>query len=173
MILVAIGAMALVGTPANADDADPSEVPNAEEVEINGRTYGPEDGLVVEGGSVILDRQDVESESPNSAALRAPTTFTRGTSYVSTDHPTPFTYEGKARAMANIYNGLRVIRAEFVYKRGGQPVIAPQHSDAIVDSSCNWSAGPEEGHTVIDSMDPNAPVTTFHYDFTSINPSIC
>lgn len=75
-------------------------------------------------------------------------------------------------ARANIYSGKRVIRASFVYRRGGQNVISWQSSSASV-RSCRWSSGSERKKTVYDSLDPNAPTTTFHYSFSMINRNTC
>lgn len=100
------------------------------------------------------------------------TTFPRGTSYVSTEHNTPFTYIGRARAMGNTWNSQRVTRASFVYRRGGQNVIGWQRAYAGI-SNCTWPAGPETKKTVWDSFQIGAPKTTFHYEFYYLHPSAC
>ncbi len=139
--------------------------PEPTEIVISGKTFGPEDGLFHESGSVDV--------SPSTGiGTQAVTTYWRGTSYASTDHYTDITYYGAARARANIYNGNRVVTAKFKYTRVGD-VISWQTSSASVNSSCAWSAGPEKSRTVYDSLDPDAPTTKFRYDFAFVSRSAC
>jgi len=165
-VAVAVAMIVGMGWTGTAMAADRDDSPEA--VVIGDRTYGPEDGLVVESGEVALARTRPGTVTPMAAKV-----FSRGTSYASTNHPTFISYVGKSRAMANIYSSLRVVRASFKYSRGGNDVISWQHSNASVSSSCTWSAGAENSHTVFDSLDPNAPLTKFHYDFVSISPQVC
>lgn len=174
LVALAVGAtLFFAGSPASAEDVRSDEVEDPQEVEIDGRTYGPEDGLVVESGSMVLEGHDRASETSEAVALQGLTQVNRGSSYVSTDHPNPAWYTGRARAMANIYSGNRVVGAGFVYRRGGNDVIGWQYSSATVGSSCNWSAGPEKKKTAFDDPNPNAPVTTWHYSFSMIDPRVC
>lgn len=162
------------GPLASADDSRLDEVQaSPQQVEIDGRTYGPEDGLVVESGSMALRRHSHALEPSAAASLLSVTRRTRGSSYVSTDHPTFISYVGRARAMANIYGGKRVVQAGFVYRRGGENVVSWQYSNATNGGGCSWSAGNERKKTVYDSLNPNAPTTTWHYSFSMINPGIC
>lgn len=173
LVALAVGAtLFFTGSPASAADVRSDEVQAPQQVEIDGRIYGPEDGLVVESGSMVLDGRDRASETSAAGILNL-TQVNRGSSYVSTDHPTFASYVGRARAMANIYSGNRVIRAGFVYRRDGNDVISWQYSNATVGSSCNWSGGAERKYTVFDSMNPSAPTTTWHYSFSLVNPNIC
>lgn len=166
IVAVAVAmAAGLVGTDA-AMAADPSDSPGV--VVIGDRTFGPEDGLVIESGQVALGPTQPGMVSPMAA-----TVFTRGTSYASTDHPTIISYVGKSRAMANIYNSQRVIRASYKYTRGDGDAIGWQHSNAVANANCTWTAGAENSHTVFDNLLPGTPVTTFHHDFVFLNPQAC
>jgi hypothetical protein len=102
----------------------------------------------------------------------AATRYSRGTTYVSTDHPTLVTYMGVAEAGGNVFNGVRWVSAMFKYSRGGSDVIGWQTSNATV-SGCAWSRGPFVTRSIGDSLDPNAPVTKFHYDFRSMPTNVC
>lgn len=165
-VAVAVAMIAGMGGTGGAMAADGDDSP--EVVVIGDRTFGPEDGLVVESGEVTLARGRSRTATPMS-----PEVFSRGTSYASTNHPTPITYVGKSRAMANIYSSLRVIRASFKYTRDGNDVISWQNSNASVSSSCTWSAGAVKSHTVYDNLLPGTPITRFRYDFVSISPAVC
>lgn len=158
-VLAGIGLVTAPGAVAD-DTSDP--------VVIGDRTFGAEDGLVIESGTVTLSPTRAGTVTP-----MAVTKYSRGSSYSQTDHPTIISYVGKSRAMANIYGGQRVIRASFKYVRGDSDVISWQHSSASLGSGCSWAAGAEKSRTVYDSLLPNAPVTRFRYDFAYINPQVC
>lgn len=165
---VIIGAIAMTMVVGNVGAASAS----TDEVEgpvavVNGRTFTAADGLVVQSGSVLLNQR-------SSGAVRsfAPTFFYRGTSYASTEEKLQIAYQGKARAMANVYQGSRVIQAKFKYTRTND-VISWQSSNAVVGNACNWSAGATKSHTVYDDLNPGAPKTRFRYDFSLISRNIC
>lgn len=164
LIIGAIAATMVLGnvgaaTAATSETAGPAVV-------VDGRLFTATDGLTVQSGSVLLNR------SSRAARTFGKTTFTRGSSYASTEEKFQLAYEGKARAMANIYNGQRVIQAKFKYSRTSD-VISWQTSNASSGSSCYWTAGSAKSKTVWDDLNPSAPKTRFHYDFSLINRQVC
>lgn len=134
---------------------------------MEGGTFGPEDGLVFQSGIVQLGSGGTAGQAFDA------TVFWRGSSYASTDHPSPLAYNARSRAMANIWQERRVIRASFKYVRGGNDVISWQHSNAVVSGVCTWSSGPRETHSVWDSLNPNAPKTEFRYNFALVSRGAC
>ncbi len=150
---IAVASAVALAPPAMADPKTTT---------IDGRTYGPEDGLVIETGEV-----------PAHSLTRATTTFTKGTSYVSNTETLQLKYTGRARAMANIYNDQRVIAAKFRYTRDGVDLTGWVTSNAKAGQPCSWQAGPEVSKSVNDSLNPNAPKTKFNYSFTLIGRGVC
>ena len=94
-----------------------------------------------------------------------------GSSYATSTEIVQLYYQGKAKAAANIHGGKRIIRVCFWYSRGGS-VISPTVCSNASSSTGAWRAGPEKRDGVWDSLDPNAPVTKFHYSITKINPNV-
>lgn len=159
-IVAAMGFAGLTaGSTAVAADDTPSEV-----VVIDGREFGPEDGLVVEEG---------EADAGGGIAPTATTSFSRGTTFVSSTEQLQLYYIGNGKAYANVYSGKRWIQSSFRYSRGGEYLIGWQRSNATVNSACTWSAGALVAARVNDSLNPSAPQTKFHYGFSSVNTGAC
>lgn len=163
--LIAAVAIAAVASPVVPAAAAPSADRNPVQVTIDGRTFGPEHGLVIEETMVTLSR---------------PREFTTlgdlfykywGSSYVRSYHSLEVRYTGTAYAAANVYQGQRIIQVCFQYRRGGSNLIPWTCSNATSNGS-SWSPGPIVSATVYGTLDPNAPVTTFHYSTYRIDPGI-
>ena len=165
VIAVSVGVL-FGGTTAVAQDEVPPEVV------VGDHVFGPEDGLRIGSGSTLLTSRLSRGPSLAGTMAMAMTKYTRGKTWVSTDHPTAVSYQGAAEAWGNVYNGARYIRASFKYTRNGADLIAWQSSTAK-QTGCTWSGGPLVVKTVMDSLDPNAPVTAFRYDFASMPPTAC
>lgn len=170
---------AMVGaTPVFADSPSGSDSENArthpKTVVIDGREYGPKDGLQVDtfqfeiepgSGSVGIVFED-RSNKPGSIIPQ----ITWGASYaISTEWWSQLGYDGKARAAANIYSGKRIVQVCMWYTRGGAAVSGTVCSTANYLAG-TWSAGPEATISVWDSLDPFAPPTIFNVSTVRINP---
>ncbi|MFC0625401.1 hypothetical protein [Kribbella deserti] len=125
---------------------------------LDGRTAASEDGLQSDQGELSVDEM----------APMALTKKTRGTTYSQSNHPNWFQYFGEARAMANVYNGRRWIQASFHYRVAGV-------SKGVKKSNATgcWAPGSTVKQTVLDSLDPNAPQTTWSYGFASVPLGVC
>lgn len=163
--LIAAAAIAAVASPVVPAAAAPSADPSPVQVTIDGRTFGPEHRLVIEESVVTL------SHPREFTPLGELFYKSWGSSYVQSYHSLEIRYTGTAYAAANVYQGLRVIQVCFQYRRGGGNLIPWTCSNATSNGS-SWSPGPIVSKTVYDTLDPNAPVTTFHYSVTRIDPGI-
>ncbi|MGF1648460.1 MAG: hypothetical protein ACFCVF_16290 [Kineosporiaceae bacterium] len=143
---------------ATADAVEESDIV------IDGRTYGPEDGLVVEEGELPLD-------SAGGATLRN-VSYDWGSSYARSRERLQYWYDGSAYAAGNRYGSERIIRVGFKYTRDGADLISWRYSNAR-SSNCTWSGGSVATATVRDTLDPNAPPTRFRYSTSRINPNVC
>jgi hypothetical protein len=135
-------------------------------VVVDGRTFGPKDGLVIDEGSVVV------GQAPGTISIAAYTRYNFGTSYTATNSgSTGLNYGGEAYAAANIFENLRVIQVCFQYRRNNVALHSWVCSNAS-SSSGTWKPGVVASKTVWDTLDPNAPPTTFHYKTSRINPSV-
>jgi len=159
-LLAVIVIMLACVAPAPAAIADPIVDPGT--VTIDGRTFGARDGLVVEVG-----------QTPVGPMTRGTTEYWRGTSYAKNTETLQFKYTGRARAMANIYDGQRVIQAKFKYSRDGSDLTSWVTSNAAPRSPCSWAAGSEASKSINDTVNPVAPKTLFNYSFTYVAPGAC
>lgn len=165
LVMALAAGMLLTGTAAVAqEDAPPPEVA------VGDHVYGPEDGVRIESGSTLL--QSAFSQTRYLAARSGSTKYTRGKTWVSTEHPNDLSYMGAAEAWGNVYQKSCYIRASFKYTRNGADLIGWQSSTAK-QTGCTWSGGPLVTKTVMDSLDPNAPQTKFRYDFVSMPSTVC
>jgi hypothetical protein len=175
LITVAIPTSTWAGGPSASDSEDGHRKPTT--VVIDGREYGPKDGLQIDtwqfeiepgSGSVGLVFDDMTSDAPGSITPMA----TWGASYaISTEWWSQLGYDGKAKAAANIWNGLRIIKVCMWYTRGGV-VVAAQVCSTASSPWGTWLPGPEKTMSVWDSLDPFAPPTVFNFSITRINPGV-
>lgn len=174
-VLGAAAAMLMLSATASGAAAAETawEKPDGpDSVVIDGREFGPEDGLVVEveqfevtpGGGPV---GEIFVDNAGGIAPMA----TWGSSYAISTETAQLRYTGKAKAAANIYSGKRIIEVCFWYSRGTQNVSSPRCSNAKVSGS-TWYAGPEVSGSVWDSLDPNAPRTIFNISTYRIDPQI-
>lgn len=173
-MVTAVLAACLVAIPASAQAA-PTKVPAPDpaptSVTINGRTFGPESGLTVTSGSVDLPRLTKAHKGDAVVSPMTTTQWSWGTSWTKTVETAQIMYDGYAYAAGNVYNSQRIIEVCFKYTRGGVDVSSWYCSDAYSNGSA-WYAGSVAYHGVYDSLDPNAPPTTFHYSLYQIDPRI-
>ncbi len=146
---------------------------------IDGREYGPKDGLKVDtfqfelqpgSGSVGV----VFGETPNGPGSVIPLGSTYwGTSYaISTEWWSQLGYDGKAKAAANVYNNLRIVEVCIWYTREGAGVVgAKVCSDASSDTGV-WLPGPEVTTSAWDSLNPLDPPTVFNISTVRIDPRL-
>lgn len=141
-------------------------------VSLGGRTFGPEDGVVVETQQVELrpGGEPVVVEWPSGSGLITPQA-TWGSSYATSTETAQLYYTGRAKAAANVYSGKRIVSVCFWYSRGGTRLIPNQCSNARTSGS-RWVAGPEVSKGVWDTLDPDAPRTIFNISTMRIGPGV-
>jgi hypothetical protein len=144
-------------------------------VMINGRTFGPKDGLTIETGEIALSGGAAPARTAaqlgTSDALFGASTTSWGSSYASTSESAQLRYTGKAYAAANIYSSKRIIDVCFQYKRAGKDLTGWVCSSAD-SSSGKWVPGKVASKSIWDTLNPTAPKTTFYYRKTMINPNV-
>jgi hypothetical protein len=141
---------------------------------IDGREYGPKDGLKVDtyqceiepgSGTVGIEFRDAP-QGPGSVTPQA----TWGSSYaISTEWWSQLGYDGKAKAAANIFNNKRIIQVCMWYTRGGAAVSGTVCSNAA-STGGSWLSGPEKTMSVWDSLNSRDPPTVFNFSTVRINP---
>lgn len=88
---------------------------------------------------------------------------TWGSSYASTQEHDWIRYRGKARAMANIYSGKRVVGVSFRYKKykaDRSYYYSPTYKSGAVSTGSSWTAGKEKSVIVLDSLDAPSDLKT-------------
>jgi hypothetical protein len=94
-----------------------------------------------------------------------------GASYATSSEYLYYAYIGKAKAAANIYNGLRIIQVCIWYTRAGLLVSDVACSTASSDTGA-WLPGNIASVVCLDSLDPNAPTTFFNVQTSRIDPNV-
>lgn len=175
--VVLVAGLITLAIPTPAFAAKPSGSGPATVV-IDGREYGPKDGLRVdtfqvelnEGfGSVGTTWEGMGSSGPGGITPQA----TWGSSYaISTEWGSQLGYDGKAKAGANIWNGLRIVQVCMWYTRDGVNVSGTVCSKATTTNGLTWTAGPEKRMSVWDDLNPFAPQTIFNYSLSRIRTGV-
>ena len=99
---------------------------------------------------------------------------TWGASYaISTEWWSQLGYDGKAKAAANLYAGLRIIQVCIWYTRDGEGVVGAKVCSNANSPNCVWVPGPEKTTSAWDSLNPFAPPTVFNISTVRISPGIC
>jgi len=167
--------------PVFADSPPGSDSGNARNhpktVVIDGREYGPKDGLKVDtfqfeiepgSGPVGVVFEDT-SNGPGSITPQ----IAWGASYaISTEWWSQLGYDGKAKAAANVFSGLRIIQVCYWYTRAGEGIVSATFCSNADSSTGVWRPGPEVTSAVWDSLNPIAPPTIFHVSTVRIDPGI-
>lgn len=144
------------------------KVENIDTITIDGVTYGKEDGLKMYSLTTIIKQVPIaETRDWNPYHDK---TWYMGTSYVQTTEIGYLHYRGRAKAMANVVSGERVIQARITYSRNGS-VLKKGISSAKYQSN-RWVAGPLKTIHVYDSLNSNAPETVCNYNFVTVNPNV-
>lgn len=168
--------VALAGpTPVFADSPSSCHSGNGRDhvksVVIDGREYGPKDGLVVDAfqcdiepgsGSVGVVFGDT-SNSPGSITPQD----VWGSSYAISTETLFVRFDGKAKAAANIFNGKRIIQVCIWYTRDGV-----QKGDYVCSTAASlggsWMSGPEVTTWCWDDL--SSVHTIFNIATVRINP---
>jgi hypothetical protein len=142
-------------------------------VVIDGREYGPKDGLqvdtmqlaIVPGSGPVGITFDGTSGKHGSPIPQ----LTLGTSYAISTETLQIRFDGKAKAAGNIYSGKRIIQVCIWYTRGGT-----QQGDKVCSNALDdpWRAGPEKTTWCWDSLNPFDPQTQFVISTVRIDPRI-
>lgn len=168
--LMSLG-VALSGPPAIAHEASTD---SEETVVINGREFGPEDGLTITTESFEMEpgAGPVGAEYPSDAPAGgiAPLVYW-GSSYAYADEILWYWFRGHAYAAANVYGGQRIIQVCFWWTRNNVKVSGETCSTAWSTGSA-WRPGLEVGADISDSGGLNDPKTIFNIRTTRINPGI-
>lgn len=163
--------MSMGSASANTLQTDANSSPDT--VVVDGREFGPNDGLVVDieqfevvpGGGPV---GGTFAEAPPEGQVTPMATW--GTSYAISTEVAQLRYNGKGKAAANVFGGKRIIQVCFWYTRNGVTKGSKKCSDAT--SSGTWRPGPEVKESVWDTLNPVAPKTVFNISTSRINPSI-
>lgn len=170
--LVAIAAVAPAGL---VSAASPSRTDSPYLV-IDGRKFGPKDGLQVDTYQIELTSGSTDEVGmifidPSSTQGVVSPMATWGESYAISWEDWQWWYHGKAKAAANVYSGKRIIQVCIWYTRGGAVISAKVCSNAT-NSNGYWVAGPEKRTECTDTLDPFAPPTVFNFTTARINPDV-
>ncbi|AZS46126.1 hypothetical protein [Microbacterium oxydans] len=168
--LAIAASMSLFASPAMAE-----EISEDDTVVVNGREFGPEDGVTVTTEDIVLVPGAGDEVGKEWVDTPPPGTFvpydTWGTSYAISREIAYLFYEGKAKAAANVYNGQRIIQVCIQYQRNGVGVADRRCSGATSTGSA-WRAGAEVLSYASDSPELVAPPTVFRIWTTRIDPQI-
>jgi hypothetical protein len=142
-------------------------------VVIDGREFGPKDGLKVDTQQIELvpgsgDVSVVFEDTTNGSVTPQ---LTWGASYAISKETFQVRYDGKAKAAGNVFNGKRIIQVCIWYTRDGV-----QKGDKVCSNAdtvgANWVAGPERTTWCWDDPAPWAPHTIFNISTVRIDPRI-
>lgn len=164
LLLIGVASPAMAAS-SHQDVPDPNG-----HVVINGKVYGPEQGLTIESGTFALRRAAAGSGSVS--PMSVPTEFGVywGYSYVRTYEQQQLRYTGTAFAKGDVYAGQRTIEDCFRYTRGGSTL--SYHCADAVYSGGAWQSGIAQA-TVWDSLVPGvANQTQFSYSRYAVDPNI-
>lgn len=174
--ILAIGVVAvmsaIVTSPALA--AGPEDRPDT--VIIDGRTFGPDEGVEVVTGTEKLKRGSgqvaVIFDSESKGGITPLKTW--GASYAISEETLQIRYDGRAKAAGNLWGSpsKRIIKVCIWYERPagvqqGDRVCSTAHSDGA-----RWIAGAEATTWCWDDLNPFAPVTQFKWALTLIAPNV-
>lgn len=177
-VLIA-GAAAAVALTAGAGGATAKitypDGTDSETAVINGREFGPKDGLTVDVQQfeVTPGGDPVGAYFPTTppAGMITPMA-TWGASYATSTETVQLYYTGRAKAAGNVFNQERIVQVCFWYTRGGNAISSKYCSNASSTGSA-WLAGPEVSHGVWDSLIPgDSNRTIFNISVSRINPNV-
>ncbi len=167
--------MVLGATPVMAaSPTDAAASAKTDTVVIDGREYGPKDGLVVDVGRVELTRGggDVVFDWPETGTKHGggvTPQYTWGSSYAISSETLEIRFDGKAKAGANVFNNVRIIQVCIWYERAGA-----QQGDKVCSNATSngmrWYPGPEKTTWCWDDLSSNH--TIFNYSRVLINPKV-
>ena len=166
-----LSAALIVGSQGAASAAidDGDQAPGATVADI-----GPDSGLVVIEDEVAVGSGTKASRrmtGASPAGLVNTTTFWWGSSYAKSTERLQLTYNGRAYAAGNLYNGKRVVKVCVTYRRNGVD-LHPWVCSYARSTGQAWLPGEENSITLPDSLNPNAPTTYFRKSVTLIDPNV-
>lgn len=178
----------LLAIPTTASAVDNGDSTSETTATVNGRTFGPADGLSVDPGKLTVLRggggRTVILESRTAAGVTPMVAtgdlykWSWGTSYVSTQESNYVWYYAKARAMANIYNSKRVVKVTGGYSlcnSNGTRYNSPLLVSNATSTGSSWLADSQERMLrVSDNITaPSTCKTTFPtHTATLISPNV-
>jgi hypothetical protein len=168
--------MVFAKSPSASEPPNPGNQPTT--VVINGRTFGPKDGLKIE--TFQFELQDgsgpvgvVFGDTPNEPGTVTPLDATYwGTSYAISTEDLFLFYTGRAKAAANVYNGKRFVQVCIWYYREGDGIVGAKVCSNATDTGYQWLPGTEVVTTATDTPIPWAPHTIFNISVVQIDPQI-
>jgi hypothetical protein len=174
LITIAVPSTASAASPS-ACQAEHGSAPKT--VIIDGREYGPKDGVEVDTFSCELEPGsgsvgivfDGTQQSPGQVSPM----ITWGASYaISTEWWSQLGYDGRAKAAANLYSGKRIVQVCIWYTREGDGVVGAKVCSNASSPSGTWLPGPEVTTSAADSLNPFAPHTVFNFSTVRIGSGV-
>jgi len=146
-VLITTG-VCVAGAPAAlaADNKEPTSVV------VDGREFGPADGLTVTS----------ETYGTLSGAGVWGTSYGTSKEYVAV-------YRGKVKAAGNVYGGQRIIKVCMWYHHPGRT--SSTVCSSASSNGSRWTAGSEKTLSFVDNLSDNWPTTSFEVRTTRINPN--
>lgn len=176
LFTIAVASPAFADSPSGLGSSSASKG-DGTTVVIGGREYGPKDGLRIDTLQFELEPGSgtvgvVFDDTSNGVGSVSPMA-TWGSSYaISSEWWSQLGYDGKAKAAANVYSGLRIIQVCIWYTRAGEGIVGPKICSYAGGTCSYWAPGPEVRESVWDSLDPFAPPTVFNIQTARILPQI-
>ncbi|MBM7473783.1 hypothetical protein [Curtobacterium herbarum] len=165
------GMTSFVATPAFAD----GDAASQDSITINGREFGPEDGLVTTTESFEITPGTGDTVGSTYPTDRAPGVIQPladwGSSYARSSEYVQYFYKGTAKAAANVFSGKRIVQVCIQYTRSGKGVADKRCSNAKSNGS-SWSAGAEAVSYAADAAYVTGPRTVFNISTSRIDPGI-
>jgi len=167
----------LIATAAGPASAASRSGTDSQSVVINGRKFGPKDGLQVDSYRIELTSGSTDevglilTDATGTQSGISPMA-TWGSSYALSTEEWQWWYHGRAKAAGNIYSGKRIVQVCIWYTRG-QAVISPRVCSNADDNYYCWAPGPEVTTECTDTIDPFAPPTVFNFTVARIDPNVC
>jgi hypothetical protein len=148
-------------------------------VVIDGREYGPKDGLqvdtqqfIVKSGSGPITVVFGGPTSTGSGSVTPMTTTNWGSSYaISNEWWTQLGYDGYAKAAGNVYSTKRIIQVCIWYTREGESGVSGAKVCSNAVDNYNWTPGPQVHTSAWDSLNPFVH-TIFNISTVRIDPRL-
>lgn len=157
-------AIAFTGIGAAGAPSAMASIEEASSIVVDGQELGPEDGLSVVTESYPVVAGEQTGETYDSELARD----VWGSSYAFSQEQAYVSYIGHAKAAANVYEGLRIVRVCFWWTQAERTSVTTC-ADATF-SGGSWYASGEVTGSFNDSLDTYAPQTIFNIQTSRIDP---